>query len=91
MDLDFYTVGKDDKYSKGQLRILYNSCMADLYAMMVQTGRRLLPVAVPVSDREEDRFTSRYSSHFFPTKSDHLFVLHKACDVVIIVLLMHVG
>ena len=40
VDLDFYKLGPDKEFSKGELRILYNSCMGDLYAMMVQTGRR---------------------------------------------------
>lgn len=39
VDLDFYKVGTN---ADGDFRILYNACIADLYGMMVQSGRRLL-------------------------------------------------
>jgi hypothetical protein len=38
VDLDFYHLGPD---KNGEQRILYNWCMMDLYALMVQTGRRM--------------------------------------------------
>ena len=60
-DLDFYTVGVDKKYSNNGLGILYNSCMVDVYGMMVQTGRRLLHVALPVS--EDKPFVNRLNEH----------------------------
>lgn len=49
VDLDFYTTGflKPHSEQDPMLRILYNMCIGDLNAMLVQTGRRFLHSAVP--------------------------------------------